>query len=303
MLTYTVQSLPAHGRLFDSTNTLIASAPATIVGDTVTYQPSFNYIGFDSFTYSLDDGGVPPEGGPSNVGTVNITVGGPTVVYSEPFNTDPGWTTTGQWAFGQPLGQSGDPASGRTGQFVYGYNLAGDYTNNMPAYPLTSTPFDCSDLTGVEVSFWRWLGVERSVYDKALFQVSNDGSTWTTLYENSSAVATDEAAWSKHTYDISAIADGQPTVYLRWVMGTTDISVVYHGWNIDDVELAALVPLPSCEGDATGDGVVNFLDLNTVLSNFGVSGIGIPGDLDGDGVVNFIDLNTVLSNFGQNCTN
>jgi len=38
-------------------------------------------------------------------------------------------------------------------------------------------------------------------------------------------------------YDISAVADGQPTVYIRWVMGPTDGSVRYCGWNIDDVEL------------------------------------------------------------------
>ena len=38
-------------------------------------------------------------------------------------------------------------------------------------------------------------------------------------------------------YDISSVADNRPTVYLRWVMGTTDVSVTYCGWNIDDVEI------------------------------------------------------------------
>ncbi|MGP1309315.1 MAG: hypothetical protein ACTS27_03865 [Phycisphaerales bacterium] len=50
------------------------------------------------------------------------------------------------------------------------------------------------------------------------------------------------------------------------------------------------------EGDATGDGVVNFADLNLVLSNFGVATD--EGDANCDGVVNFADLNAVLSNFG-----
>ena len=84
-------------------------------------------------------------------------------------------------------------------------------------------------------------------------------------------------------------------------MGTTDTSVIYHGWNIDDVVITALVPLPNCTGDANGDGVVNFADLNTVLANFGSNGPGIPGDVNDDDVVNFADLNIVLANFGVNC--
>jgi hypothetical protein len=52
-------------------------------------------------------------------------------------------------------------------------------------------------------------------------------------------------------------------------------------------------------GDTNGDGVVNFTDLNTVLSQFGQSGPGLSGDTNDDGIVNFTDLNIVLSNFGQ----
>jgi len=56
-----------------------------------------------------------------------------------------------------------------------------------------------------------------------------------------------------------------------------------------------------CEGDTNGDNVVNFADLNAVLSTFGQSGAGLAGDVDANGVVNFADLNTVLSNFGRQC--
>ncbi|MGD9693720.1 MAG: hypothetical protein AB7G17_06295 [Phycisphaerales bacterium] len=53
--------------------------------------------------------------------------------------------------------------------------------------------------------------------------------------------------------------------------------------------------------DVTDDGVVNFADLNGVLSTFGqTSGGGamLPGDANLDGAVNFADLNAVLSQFG-----
>ena len=65
--------------------------------------------------------------------------------------------------------------------------------------------------------------------------------------------------------------------------------------------LQAVAGVEPCPGDANGDRIVNFADLNTVLAAFGSSGPGIPGDVTGDGVVNFADLNLVLSRFGQEC--
>jgi uncharacterized membrane protein len=60
-------------------------------------------------------------------------------------------------------------------------------------------------------------------------------------------------------------------------------------------------PPTSCLGDTNGDNVVNFTDLNAVLTDFGQSGMGVSGDVNGDNVVNFTDLNAVLSNFGVPC--
>lgn len=51
-------------------------------------------------------------------------------------------------------------------------------------------------------------------------------------------------------------------------------------------------------GDANGDGVVDFVDLNIVLSDFGQLGQNLAGDLDDDGDVDFVDLNLVLSYLG-----
>ncbi len=62
--------------------------------------------------------------------------------------------------------------------------------------------------------------------------------------------------------------------------------------------VARVRPTVLLAGDATGDGLVDFADLNAVLSSFGQSGESIVGDVDCDGVVNFADLNAVLSNFG-----
>ncbi len=59
----------------------------------------------------------------------------------------------------------------------------------------------------------------------------------------------------------------------------------------------------ACPGDTNGDRVVNFADLNTVLSQYGQSGPpgSMQGDVNNDGVVGFADLNLVLSHYGVAC--
>jgi subtilisin-like proprotein convertase family protein len=223
------------------------------------------------------------------------------VVLEENFNANPGWTTQGQWAFGTPTGGGAstgykDPTSGKTGTNVYGYNLTGDYTNSMPAYSLTSTAFDCTGVTGARVSFWRWLGVETSTYDKASFAVSNDGTTWTTLWQNSATLR--DTSWAQVTYDISAVADNQPTVYFRWIIGPTDTSVVYCGWNIDDLSISGFVAAPACPGDLDQNGLVDAGDIGVMLLGFGDCGAECPADLDGNGIVDAGDIGTLLLGFG-----
>lgn len=62
-------------------------------------------------------------------------------------------------------------------------------------------------------------------------------------------------------------------------------------------------PPTPCPGDANGDRVVDFLDLNIVLGQFGQSGApgALEGDVNDDGVCDFIDLNIVLGAFGATC--
>ena len=59
-----------------------------------------------------------------------------------------------------------------------------------------------------------------------------------------------------------------------------------------------VIPAP-CDGDANGDGVVNFGDITSVLGDWLTDytpGTG-PGDADGSGVVNFGDITSVLGNW------
>ncbi len=245
-----------------------------------------------------------------------------------PLDSDPGWTTEGQWAWGQPTGGGGqygepDPTSGHTGPNVYGYNLSGDYTNGMSETHLTSAAIDCSDLEGAHLTFWRWLGVEQPTYDHAYVRVSNNGSNWITLWSNSAEVA--DSSWQFQEFDIASVADGQSTVYLRWTMGTTDGSWQYCGWNIDDIEITGL-QTGGGEGDCNANAVPDACDIaggasqdcntNGVPDECDIAngtsedadGNGIPdecegflpGDMDCDGDVDFDDIDPfVLALSGQ----
>ena len=71
-----------------------------------------------------------------------------------------------------------------------------------------------------------------------MVEVSNNGSTWTTVWDNGNNWFCD-GMWVQCTYDISAVADNQPTVYIRWTMGPIDSGdYTCSGWNIDDIRLS-----------------------------------------------------------------
>lgn len=176
---------------------------------------------------------------------VRLTVGIPVVVYEWTFDTNPGWTIAGQWAFGQPTGggsSNGDPTSGYTGNNVYGYNLTGDYTDNLSATYLRSEAFDCTGLADVTLKFRRWLGVEsNSNYDEATIEASNNGSSWTVIWRaTDGGVDISDSSWQLVEYSLAAVADDQATVYVRWGMGPTDGGLTFPGWNIDDVQIVAI---------------------------------------------------------------
>ncbi|MCP4247908.1 MAG: hypothetical protein GY778_12740 [bacterium] len=222
---------------------------------------------------------------------VPITGECPEVTHSFPLDTDPDWDTEGQWAFGTPTGGGGtergnpDPTSGHTGPNVYGYNLAGNYGNGIPEYHLTTNAIDCSNLTNVILKFWRYLNVETSPFDHAYVRVSNNGTTWTTVWKNTREIT--DSAWSQKSYNIASVADGQPTVYVRWTQGTTDGDLVYSGWNVDDVEIWGVAPTVSqtivagrCCADHGGATYCLDLDANNIEPRYGMSEVEL--DLTGD---------------------
>ncbi len=213
---------------------------------------------------------------------VELTVGQRSVAVSFNMDENPGWDMEGDWAWGTPLGQGGepggehgspDPTSGATGSNVLGYNLQGDYDNDMAATHVTTEPINCTGLSDVRLRFQRWLGVESvgnglGDYDHAVLAISTNGSDFHTLWENSAELI--DSSWTAVEYDISDYADDNATVTLRWTIGPTDGTWVYCGWNIDDVQLWAFgevgeIPGPTVQLKILSTAPNPFLDFVTIL--------------------------------------
>ncbi len=235
--------------------------------------------------------------------TYELTAAPLSVVLDEDLSTDPGWTAEGLWEWGQPTGDGGnygdpDPSSGHTGSYVYGYNLSGDYESSLDETSLTTPTLDCTGVYGAELTFWRWLGVEQPSYDHAYVRI-NDGSGWSNLWQNTEEV--DDGAWVYQEFDISAYADDNANVQIRWTMGTTDGSWQYCGWNIDDIVISAVDPAGCAvaPADMNCDGQINFDDIDGfVLALVGegtyydsyLNCNWLNADVNGDDIVNFDDI-------------
>lgn len=294
-LTYTITSLPSVGALWDpATGEGILAAPFTLATDTVVYKAPHGVEADTSFTFMVDDGL------PSGEATVDVRITTFGVAHSFPLDTNPGWTTQGQWAFGTPTGggsNGGDPTSGRIGPNVYGYNLAGDYANNMASVQyLTTAPIDVTGITGVKLGFWRRLGVENSSYDHANVQYSINGTTWTTVWDHAGPSFND-AVWVYQEFSLP-LASNASALRVRWGMGTTDGSVTYPGWNIDDITILGILAAPS-PADFDSNGVVDVLDFLDFMNALGTEDY--LADFNADGVIDILDFLDFLNGFGADC--
>jgi len=199
---------------------------------------------------------------------VRLYVTPPRVHYFD-LSSDPGWTRTGEWAFGTPSGGGGaggggvgnpDPTGGATGANVLGVNLAGNHTTSITGpHHVTLGPVSLSIHTHTRLRFQRWLNTNALANSRTTVEVSADGVTWREVFVNPGTAIT-ENAWTLMDYDISSIADQQPAVYVRWGYQTISAPGAYSGWNIDDVELLGEpttgFTIASANAAAEGDGPV-----------------------------------------------
>lgn len=235
-----------------STGGPFASVPLTPTGPPDQYHALIPGISGGTVSYWLsarDDQrrlAVHPIGAPDSLN--RFTVAPRETLLSEGFESGAGgWThggTLDDWQIGPPAGLAEDPAVAYAGTGIAGTDLSGlgadpgRYENFCESW-LESPPMDCSQATQVRLSFARKLAVERSnggTWDYARLLVNG-----ATVWESPSAANLNDPAWSLQTLDISAPADGNASVRVRFTMHS-DQSVSFGGWNLDDVLVTGIVP-------------------------------------------------------------
>ncbi|MBP1741974.1 MAG: scpA 1, partial [Deltaproteobacteria bacterium] len=166
-------------------------------------------------------------------------------LFFDDFSTDKGWSgfEMGGWerkpayAGSSEVGNP-DPAVDRTpteDNYILGYAIGGDYTNGLSGErEIISPAINCTGQERVFLKFWRYLNIEGN--DRAEIYVSNDRTNWLLVWENPESGVID-SQWIPVVYDISGVAAGEGSVYIKFTMGPTDPAGCYSGWNIDDLEV------------------------------------------------------------------
>ena len=129
-----------------------------------------------------------------------------------------------------------DPPAAFSGTRCWGNDLGiaprnGEYNNNANNF-LQTPAIDCTGKYGVHVGFWRWLTIETGNFDDARLLVNG-----TLVWQVPAAPNPfEDSSWTYVEYDISAIADDNPAVVIRWEL-QSDGGETHGGWTIDDLRL------------------------------------------------------------------
>ncbi|MCF8056246.1 MAG: carboxypeptidase regulatory-like domain-containing protein [Desulfocapsa sp.] len=187
-------------------------------------------------------------------------------LYSEDFEaSDAGYTHSGaedEWERGTPVSW---PAACASGTSCWGTDLDANYNINADN-ELLSSLIDLSALSApgdiLAVQWSQAIHIESAIWDHAYAEVSINGGAWATMWSHIGS--TSQTDWQKMSYEISAAAGG--TVQFRWRM-TSDSSVNYSGYYIDDVDIVEVDCIVPTEG---GFIVGNVYDENTNIPLNGV---------------------------------
>ena len=138
-----------------------------------------------------------------------------------------GWIVSGDvWEWGAPSA----PKSAHSPPNVYATNLTGNYPNNANAW-LIMPPLDLRNTSKARLVFWHWYQLETS-WDYGYVATSTNGVNF---YVQKSYTGSADPQWRQDMINLSSICGG--IGYVAFIL-TSDYSVTYPGWVIDDVYLA-----------------------------------------------------------------
>lgn len=204
---------------------------------------------------------------------------------------------------------------------VYSYFFTVNADNLLSDYirPITFTNVSPGDMISANPTF-NWsqanTAIPQAMYNGVSIDISN--SNFSIIY-NTPSITDNDRQWTPdgplvpEVYNLTigkfnnATAQDLITASIPQPadQGTPELSFFStnnSSFSIAQVRNLRVVP-PPCPGDANGNGTVDFVDVISVLANFGTSyapGTGL-GDSNRDGVVNFLDIINTLANFNATC--
>jgi C1A family cysteine protease len=199
-----------------------------------------------------------------------------------------GWTHSGtldEWEQGSPqVGSRTDPPSAHSGTKIWGNDLNGNY-EDLADNCLVSPVINCKNMEKTRLWFYRWLAVEKAIYDNAGIYV-NDSLVWM----NDSTYDHLDFKWQHPDIDISPYADSQDSVRIKFVL-KSDEGLHLGGWNIDDFAIVGIRKY--IVGDGNGDKKIDMVDV-IYLANYILKGGASPdplqsGDVNCDGKYDLVD--------------
>lgn len=162
-------------------------------------------------------------------------------VYFSDFESDGGgFSATGDWDRGTPIGADGsilggfggpEPVGGFSGDFVWGTVIGGLHSASTTSS--LSISIDATGFTGLALNFQEWLDSGGNTFDTAEIYVNND------LISLRDGGPTSD--WRAVSFDLSAYDNSSFDLEFRFDTSTV---VERMGWYIDDVAVTG-VPTPA----------------------------------------------------------
>lgn len=241
VLSYIITSLPNNGTLSDPKGGGIGAVPYTLIGDgnQVVYTPTTGYIGPDNFTFKANDGGVPPDGGDSNLANVSVSVTppAPAVFLTEGFESafvsgaPPGWTKSFKTGTLDWVRYNGDHYSSGSRGGAYNALLYIAQTGNHETYLITPPINFPSGTQSASLEFWHKQRLWSPDQDTlAVYYKTSAGGSWILL----ASYTTNVPDWTKRTISL-------PTPNSTYYIGFLGNAKYGYGVCIDDVNVTGVV--------------------------------------------------------------
>ncbi|MCF8364299.1 MAG: VWA domain-containing protein [Bacteroidales bacterium] len=153
-----------------------------------------------------------------------------TVIWEETFESGTAfWDISGCWNIGQP---STGPVGGYNSSNCAATNLEGNYPNYANEWLISDELFlpEVSNPLGeYKLNLWQWFAIE-SGYDNGYVKISIDqGINWDDIYSISGS-----SGWVEATIDITPYHGHNIQIAFQF---TSDYSVTYDGWYIDNLSV------------------------------------------------------------------